>query len=308
MIDANYETTARRDFDRARIREIMGRALTVLRNSDDELLSLKDVTSIVKPVGEQYRGIQTVPIRLIAGSEGRYEDFNKHFLPRRRNLRERWERVDLAYHQEINLPSIKLYRVGSAYFVRDGNHRVSVAVAQGVEYIDAEVVELSTEVQLRPGMNIQELTNAVTEIEKKRFLEATKLDQLRPDYVPAFTVPGGYDELVRHVHGHKEHITGGQPDELPFEEAMLSWYDNVLVPIVSMIREQSMLGGFPGRTEADLYVWMIRHWEQLRSEYRYVFPLRKAVTEYARRYRTRFWHGICKAVDRLRGRRVSRGL
>jgi hypothetical protein len=36
----------------------------------------------------------------------------------------------------------ELFKVGDEYFVEDGNHRVSVARYQGVEMIDAEVVEL----------------------------------------------------------------------------------------------------------------------------------------------------------------------
>ena len=37
---------------------------------------------------------------------------------------------------------MSLYKIGDAYFVEDGNHRVSVARYQGVQWIDAEVVEL----------------------------------------------------------------------------------------------------------------------------------------------------------------------
>jgi hypothetical protein len=38
--------------------------------------------------------------------------------------------------QDITLPSILLYEIGGVYFVRDGNHRVSVAKIKGVEFID----------------------------------------------------------------------------------------------------------------------------------------------------------------------------
>ncbi len=34
-----------------------------------------------------------------------------------------------------------LYKLGNAYFVLDGNHRVSVARFHGVEWLDAEVTE-----------------------------------------------------------------------------------------------------------------------------------------------------------------------
>jgi hypothetical protein len=37
---------------------------------------------------------------------------------------------------------VSLYKIGDIYFVRDGNHRVSVARSHNVVTIDAEVVEL----------------------------------------------------------------------------------------------------------------------------------------------------------------------
>ena len=37
---------------------------------------------------------------------------------------------------------MRLFKLGDEYFVKDGDHRVSVARYQGVEMIDAEVVEL----------------------------------------------------------------------------------------------------------------------------------------------------------------------
>jgi hypothetical protein len=43
---------------------------------------------------------------------------------------------------------VSLYKIGDSYFVDDGNHRVSVARYQGVEMIDAEVMELLTPASL----------------------------------------------------------------------------------------------------------------------------------------------------------------
>jgi hypothetical protein len=48
-------------------------------------------------------------------------------------------------HQEfdrgVELQPVRLYKLGDVYFVEDGNHRVSVARYQGVEWIDAYVTE-----------------------------------------------------------------------------------------------------------------------------------------------------------------------
>jgi hypothetical protein len=157
------------DFDRARTKEIIGNILSLLKNENDELLSFHDVKSILKPGEHTYKGVIPVKISHIIGSEGRYKDFNKLFLPKHQHLRFRWERVNLAHYKNIILPAIRLYEIGGVYFVRDGNHRVSVAKTQGVEFIDAEVVSLNSIVKLRPGMTKEDLKNAIIDFEKKRF-------------------------------------------------------------------------------------------------------------------------------------------
>jgi len=77
----------------------------------------------------------------IVGSTGRCREFDRAFLPAKASAEGRWKRVDLAFHQMEDLPPVVLYRLGDAYFVLDGNHRVSVARFHGVEWMDAEVTE-----------------------------------------------------------------------------------------------------------------------------------------------------------------------
>ena len=66
-------------------------------------------------------------------------------------MMKRWTRVDMAHYQDVELPPIKLFEIGGVYFVRDGNHRVSVSKAQGAEFIDAEVISLSSEISSPRG-------------------------------------------------------------------------------------------------------------------------------------------------------------
>jgi hypothetical protein len=93
-------------------------------------------------VDQVYRGMRTVEVKKIVGSIGRCRDFDESFLPVKVSMSGRWGRVDRAYHQGVELPAVSLYKIGDAYFVRDGNHRVSVARYHGVVAIDAEVVEI----------------------------------------------------------------------------------------------------------------------------------------------------------------------
>ena len=104
------------DFDKARTREFFSKIFSLVQNQEDELLSFYDIKEIIKPKSATYKGIVTIPISHIAGSEGRYKDFNRHFLPKYTHLRQRWERVDLAHYKDISLPAIKVYELGGLYF------------------------------------------------------------------------------------------------------------------------------------------------------------------------------------------------
>ena len=44
--------------------------------------------------------------------------------------------------------------------------------------------------------------------------------------------------------------------EAPYAEAVGDWYDRVYAPVAAVIREQGALRDFPGRTEADIYLWV----------------------------------------------------
>ena len=115
------------DFEKAKRRGQMQALLSGLRWKNTNLLSLYDVTRLIKPKGETYRGMQTIPVKNIIGSEGRYHDFSLAFYPKKEMLRARWRSIDELNREDVILPPISVYKVGDNYFVRDGNHRVSVA-------------------------------------------------------------------------------------------------------------------------------------------------------------------------------------
>jgi hypothetical protein len=279
-----WEVRAQDDFQKARNREILLRVLALLRREKQELLSLQEVRSLIRPEGESYHGVKAVPVARIVGSEGRYQDFNKYFLPRRQHLRKRWVRVDMAHHGAVNLPPVKLYEFGGGYFVRDGNHRVSVARLQGVEYIDAEVISLRSRFSIHPGMSMEELKRRVIALEKQKFFKATGLSVLRPGAQIDFSTTGRYDEINRHIEGHKYFLNQTCEQEMSYEQALLSWYDTVFEPIVTVILSSNLLARFPGRTVADLYVWSVRHWDALKKRIRPDYPIEEAVSDFGRRY------------------------
>lgn len=289
--------TASEDFNRVRSQETFGRILNMLSPSNQELLSLDEVKKLLQPKSETYKGIRQVPISLIVGSEGRYKDFNNRFLPRHEHMRYRWERVDKAHLTDVILPAIRLYEIGGVYFVRDGNHRVSVAASQGVQEIDAEVVSLDSEIELPPDVTKEKLLRLVVDYEKRTFYRKTGFDKLVPDYDLVFTAPGRYDEIIQHIYGHKYFINQNRDAEIPFSDALVSWYENVFRPIVDIINEERLLSRFPGRTAADLYVWIVKHWHELKDRFGDYVSAKDAAIDFSDRYGKNGWQ---KLKDLLR--------
>jgi hypothetical protein len=142
------DQTAHDDFDQATFRAFLRGTLSRLLRRDNDLLSFEHVRQCLRFGGQRDLGVQTVAIDQIIGSVGRYREFDRIFLPRRRRLAttDRWLSVDKSYYQERSLPAVELYKLGETFFVKDGNHRVSVARARGQDYIDARIIEIDTDV------------------------------------------------------------------------------------------------------------------------------------------------------------------
>jgi hypothetical protein len=272
------------DFSRARGRAILSQIQHFLNTDRDRLLSLNDVKEILKPKNETYRGMEAVPINLIVGSEGRYRDFNKYFLPKSDHLRIRWERVDEARLKDIILPPIQLYEIGGVYFVRDGNHRVSVARTQGVEIIDAEVTSLSSEIAISPDMTTDKLREVLIDYEKKLFYEKTNYGELTGSFDLDFSMPGQYDVIYNHILVHKYYLNQHKEGEIPFSEALVSWYNKVFSPIMRIIMDERLYWNFPGRTPSDLYVWIVKHWDFLKKKYGIHYSVSDAARDFSVKY------------------------
>ncbi|MDR1029392.1 MAG: transcriptional regulator [Treponema sp.] len=300
--DHILQVQAAEDFSRARNKAILSRIQHFMHRDKDQLLSFNDVKEILKPRNQVYRGMQVVPVKLIVGSEGRYRDFNKFFLPRAEHLRRRWERVDQARLKEITLPAIQLYEIGGVYFVRDGNHRVSVAKAQGIESIDAEVTSLSSEITITPSQTVDELRESLLEYEKKIFYEKTQFGELTRDYELDFTAAGRYDVIYNHILVHKYYLNQHVVGEIPFSDALVSWYNNVYDPIIQIIKDEWIELNFPGYTASDLYVWIVKHWDFLKKKYGVYYSLTKAARDFTMTYgksQGRFFRFLTALIDGL---------
>jgi hypothetical protein len=230
--------------------------------------------------GWRYLGLQEVEVEKIVGSVDRYEDFDRAFLPLR-GEDERQKRVEEALARGEVLPPVKLYKIGDVYFVVDGHHRVSAAKKTGAKFIDAEVVELLSDVPLTPKDTEKDI---LLKAEYASFLQHTKLKELRPEAEILLSEISGYRKLLEHIDVHRYFRGIEEKREIPYEEAVVSWYDRVYRPIVEAIRRTGILKKFPGRTEADLYVWLSEHLYYLAKEKGMAPDLEKTALEFAQKF------------------------
>ncbi len=99
--------------------------------------NLKSIPSFAIFRREYSRGLVTVPIQRIVGSENRSRDFDRFFHPLSENTRERWIDVAASILNGRSLPPVALIEVDGLYYLRDGHHRVSVASMNGQLEIEA---------------------------------------------------------------------------------------------------------------------------------------------------------------------------
>ena len=262
MVKSPKEASAKWDFDRLRNQAITQELLAPLTKMPVDLLPYEEVRDKLHLRGGIDRGLQDIPLDKIVGSVGRYRDFTRTYLPRSGVSRERWARVRAMAESMEGWPPIEAYKVDDVYFVKDGNHRVSAARDMGFESIEGYVSEVESPVPLDSRLTPMDL---IIKADYADFLACTQLDKLRPDQNIEFTVPGRYQDLLTHIVAHHYCLEQGRGQAVAWEEAVTGWYDNVYLPLVSLIKDQDLLNEFPHRTEADLYAWVTRHEMELRQ-------------------------------------------
>jgi hypothetical protein len=141
------------DFSRARRRYVLDR-LGSWRHGEPgqaHLLRFDDVVGALGFRSQYYLGLRTIRLDTVVGTVDKARGFDREFRPASDRDRQRWQQLDVAERDGAVIPPIEVYRVGDLHSVRDGHHRVSVAIAVGQEMIDADVTEVLTQ---RPATGI----------------------------------------------------------------------------------------------------------------------------------------------------------
>lgn len=250
------------DFRRARLGSFVHRIRAALSGHTRDLLAWDQVRTRLRLGGPIYRGLQVVPVRQIVGSLDRYRDFDRLFLPTQSHTAERWRKINRAWYDEVSLPPVQLVKVGEAYFVIDGNHRLSVARQRGQEFIDAEVREVSARVPVSPDLSADDLERLGERVE---FFERTQIDRLLPEAEVRPTILGGYDRLIEHIAVHRYFMGIDLGRAVAEDEAVTDWYAQLYAPVVRVVERSGVTADFPGRTSTDIYLWVMDHLHYLRS-------------------------------------------
>lgn len=261
-------TTYRRaldDFHRARSKAAMQRFWAGIQGKSLDLLPYNEISTKLKAVSQTDRGLQLVPLEKIIGSVDRADDFNKNFLPLKDSDLERWALVKTLMTSPLTpgLPPVHLYKIGDAYFVLDGNHRVSIAKDMGMKDIEAYVTEFRTRVAVPSSITPEELVLKSAYVE---FLEKTRLDAILPGIDFSLSDIRNYELLQEHISVHRYYMGIEQGREVPYEEAVVHWYDQVYLPVVYAIQASGLQEVFHSLTLTDLYLWVLDQQTRLQEE------------------------------------------
>jgi len=242
------------DFLRVRRHQVLARLAQRLRRGPDDvnlILPFSDVVAALGIEGERALGLKTIRLSTVVGTVDSRRDFDRRFRPTSARVRERWERLALAQRRGAPIPPIDVYRVGELHFVRDGHHRVSIALATGQTTIDAYVTEVRTTL---PAKGIRGRGDLLFKSYERMFLSRVPLS---PQAQAKITVsdPWSYAELGEAVEAWGFRCMQHEQRFLDRSEVARRWWAEEYTPVVRMLREAELLGS---GSEAEAYLRVTR--------------------------------------------------
>ena len=242
------------DFLRARRRQVLARLVQRLRREPDDvnlILPFDEVVAALGMKGERSLGLQTIPLDSVVGTVDSRRDFDRHFRPTSSRIRERWERLALAQRRGESIPPIDVYRIGDLHFVRDGHHRVSIALATGQKTIDAYVTEILTMV---PARGIRRRGDLLLKNYERLFRSRVPLPA--PAYAKIkVTDPWSYAELGEAVEAWGFRLMQHEHKFCDRAEVARRWFADEFAPVVRMLQAADLVGAC---TDAEAYLGIAR--------------------------------------------------
>ena len=244
------------DFHRFRSKAAMERFWAGIRGESLDLLPFDKVSAKLRAVNQTELGLQEVPLDAIIGSVNRTGDFDRNFAPLSADDGSRWANVKAAMTSPFThgVPPVSLYKIGEAYFVLDGNHRVSIAKEMGLDTIEAYVTEVKTKVPLSSSFTLEELVEKAAQAD---FLENTHLDRILPGVDLSLKQIDNYPLLEEHINVHRYYMGIEQNQEVDHETAARDWYERVYLPVVRVIESSGLHDEFAHLSLTDLYLLVL---------------------------------------------------
>ncbi len=270
------------DFRDARRRGALENIWSTLTGSAKHLIQFQQVEEQLHYEQADKLGLVDIPLDAIVGSVSRPSDFTRKFFPREAVDPGRWQRVKKVMDQAIR--PIKVYQIDQAYFVLDGNHRVSVARQRGMTYIPAYVTKIGSSVPLTPEDDVEDL---IIKNQQVRFRKDTGLEKLRPDLEFATSFPGGYRRLREQISSYQLNLDQRYHIPFSFTEAAESWVEEIYLPVLQTVSQSGLLRDFPDRTPTDLYIWLTRYQQEISQQYGWEIEPAEAVDSLAAAYGNR---------------------
>lgn len=191
------------------------------------------------------RGTSMVPLEKITGSVGRYHDFDNQFRTRNGRRDERLSNIIKAMREGKQMPPISLYQIKDDFFILDGHHRFKAAQELGHTEIHSRIVELI------PTKNT---------LENRLYLEKTEFrDKAGLAQSIDLTELGQYHHLENQIREHRPFLEKELGKTVSYQEAAGDWFTTIYQPLAAIIDERGLVKSFPGRTVADLYLYISIH-------------------------------------------------
>jgi ParB/Sulfiredoxin domain len=229
--------------------------MSVLDSHHDGLLELDDVERRLKPFARRYLGVRPIPLDAVVGTEGQAGAFSRDFVPRHRFSRDRLRSLADAFPDD-GFPPIVVVKLGAAYFVIDGHHRVALARRRRAESIDADITEFVARVPLPADADMVEVI--LRELERV-FLEDSGLSDARPGVRVAASRPALYLELLENLQVHGYHLMRRHGRVLEQTEIAADWYDTIYSPPLAAISGDRLGNDLRDAPAADLFLLLHRH-------------------------------------------------
>lgn len=224
------------------------------------IISLSSLTESFKPESEISSGMTEIKVNKIIGSEDRSHDFAEGFLPSRFWMQNRWVKVCmLMLEGELEEP-IDVIDYGGVYFVRDGNHRVSVAKKIKREFLRAKVTKFKVPFKLSENLtrkklihfklmaDFQKSTSFFTHVEDAKFdIRRKQTWQILEKELKDWS-PGWFNR-------HKD----GEQIKDPATQHNI-WYNWLNKIVIEEIRKSSLHYLYPGWGDTDVAMEIIRLW------------------------------------------------